>query len=58
MDSERLNRWMTLGANIAVLVGMALIIVEFNQNREMMHASTRNEISQSEPALLGSMASN
>ncbi|MHC4241205.1 MAG: hypothetical protein ACYSU4_02305 [Planctomycetota bacterium] len=58
MDTERLNRWITLGANIAVLVGIALIVLELNQNREMMRASTRNEISQGELTLLGSMASN
>lgn len=58
MASERLNRWVTLGANVAVLVGIVLIIAELNQNHEMMRASTRNEISQGELALLTSMASN
>ena len=58
MDSKRVDRWMTLGANIAVLIGIVLIIVELRQNHELMRAATRNEISQSELALLGSMASN
>jgi hypothetical protein len=26
MDSERLTRWLRLGANIAVLIGIALLI--------------------------------
>ena len=44
MDSDRLNRWLTLGANIAVLVGIALLIIELGQNRDMMRAQIRNEI--------------
>jgi hypothetical protein len=58
MAFERLNHWVTLGANVAVLIGIVLIIAELNQNHEMMRASTRNEISQGELALLTSMASN
>lgn len=45
MESDRLNRWLTLGANVAVLVGIVLLIYELQQNREMMRAQTRNEIS-------------
>jgi len=45
VDSDRLNRWLTLGANIGVLVGIILLIVELNQNRQMMQAQTRNELS-------------
>jgi hypothetical protein len=45
MDSDRLNRWLTLGANLGVLVGIILLIVELDQNREMMKAQTRNELS-------------
>lgn len=43
MNSDRLNRWLTLGANLAVLVGLVLLIVEIRQNTEM----TRAEITQS-----------
>jgi hypothetical protein len=45
MDKDRLNRWLTLGANLGVLVGIILLIFELGQNREMMRAQTRNEIS-------------
>ena len=38
MDSDRLNRWLTLGANVGVLVGIILLIVEIGQNTEMMRA--------------------
>ena len=34
MDSDRLNRWMTLGANFAVLAGILLLLVELRQNTE------------------------
>ena len=38
MDSDRLNRWLTLGANIGVLVGIILILIELNQNADLMRA--------------------
>ena len=44
MDANNVNRWLTLGANIGVLVGIILLIVELDQNRDMMRAQTRNEI--------------
>jgi hypothetical protein len=49
---------MTLGANIAVLAGIALLIVELDQNHDIVRAQTRNEISQGELILLSSMSSN
>ena len=38
MNSEQLNRWLSLGANIGVVVGIALLVLEINQNTEMMSA--------------------
>ena len=43
MDTNRLNRWLTLGANISVLVGIAFLAIEIRQNTEM----TRAQITQS-----------
>jgi hypothetical protein len=34
MDSDRLNRWMTLLANLGVLVGIFLVLIELRQNTE------------------------
>ena len=34
MDSDRLNRWMTLAANVGVLVGIFLLLIELRQNTE------------------------
>ena len=35
MDSDRLNRWLTLGANIGVLVGIIVLAVEIRQNSDL-----------------------
>jgi hypothetical protein len=45
MKSEKLNQWLTLGANSAVLVGLILLIIEISQNNEMMRAQTRSDVS-------------
>jgi hypothetical protein len=58
LDSERLNRWLTLVANAGVLVGIALVAVELNQNRQMIQAQTRNEITQGTLDLLNYTATN
>ena len=46
MDADRLNKWVTLGANIGVLVGIILLIFEIDQNRQAIRAQTRNDIAQ------------
>ena len=38
MDSERLNRWLTLVANFGVLVGLILLVFEIRQNTDVMQA--------------------
>jgi len=51
MDADRLNRWLTLAANIAVLVGIFFLAAEISQNTEMMRAQinqSRAEASMSE----------
>ena len=58
MDSDRLNRWLTLGANIGVLIGIILLIVELDQNHDMMRAQTRNEISRATIDMIGMWAGN
>jgi len=46
MKSDDLNRWLSLGANIGVLIGIFLLVIELGQNREMMRAQIRNEMAQ------------
>jgi len=36
MDFDRLNKWLTLGANLGVLLGILLLVVEVRQNQEIM----------------------
>ena len=57
LDSDRLNRWLTLGANVGVLIGIILLVVELDQNRDMMRAQTRNELARGLPEVLGIPAS-
>ena len=58
MDSNKANRWLTLGANLGVLVGLFLLIAELNQNRDMMRAQTRHELAMGIVDLLQTPASN
>lgn len=44
MNLDGVNRWLVLGANVGVILGLLLLAFELNQNREMMRAQTRNEI--------------
>ena len=46
MDSDRFTKWLNLGANLGVLIGIILLIVELDQNRQAMQAQTRNDIAQ------------
>lgn len=34
MNVETVNRWLTLAANVGVIVGIAFLIVEINQNTQ------------------------
>lgn len=44
MNADKANRWITLGANVGVLIGIILLIVELDQNRDMMRAQTRHDM--------------
>ena len=41
MDSDRLNRWLTLGANIGVLVGIIFLAIEIGQNQSTLEEANR-----------------
>ncbi len=58
MDSDHINRWLTLGANLGVLVGIILLVIELNQNRDLMRAQTRNDLSVGIITLLTQTANN
>ena len=43
MALDTVNRWLTLSANIAVLVGIIALVAEVNQNTRAMNAASRDE---------------
>ena len=43
MTADSINRWLTLGANTGVFVGVILLLVELNQNATIMKAQISNE---------------
>ena len=43
MDTEKLNRWLALGANIGVLIGLILLVYEVRQNSDLMRAQISME---------------
>ncbi len=38
VDSDRLNRWLTLGANLGILIGLILVGYEIKQNSNLVRA--------------------
>jgi hypothetical protein len=58
VNSDRLARWLTLAANLGVLAGIILLIMELDQSRDMMRAQIRNEMSQGIVDLLQVPAAN
>jgi uncharacterized protein (TIGR02246 family) len=58
VNSHWLTRWLTLGANVAVLVGIVLLIIELNQNREQIRAQTRHDLAMGIVDLLQAPATN
>lgn len=56
MNTDLLNKWLSLGANLAVLIGIALLVFELQQNRQMVRAQTRAEISSELTNLLSQVA--
>ena len=38
MRADKLNTWLTLGANIGVLVGLLLLVLELDQNSDVVRA--------------------
>jgi len=58
VNTDRVNRWLTLGANLGVLVSLMLLVMELNQSREMMRAQTRHDLAMGIVELLQVAASN
>lgn len=58
MNLDRLAKWLTIGANLGVLLGLLLLIAELAQNREMMRAQIRHEMATGIVNLLQTPANN
>lgn len=58
MSKHSLPRWLGLAANAGVLIGIVLVIMELDQNRDMMRAQIRHELSMAIVGLLQEPAVN
>jgi hypothetical protein len=58
LNTEKLTRWLTLGAHVGVLIGILLVLVELDQNRDMMRAQIRHELAMGIVDLLQTPAEN
>ena len=45
MNTHKINNWLTFAANIGVILGILLLVFELQQNRDLMKAQIRTEIS-------------
>ncbi len=52
MRSNQLNRWLTLGANLGVLIGILFLAAEIRQTNTIAKAEVRNSLTQSVYTLL------
>lgn len=43
MNTKNLNRWLTFGANLGVLIGLIVLIYEVRQNTAMMEAQINQQ---------------
>lgn len=50
--SDVVNKWLSLGANLGVLVGLALLIVELDQNSDLLRAQIHQARSDSYEAFV------
>ncbi len=55
---ERVSAWLTLAANLGVLVGIVLVLFQLNQNERMIRAQTRHEIAMGLAGMLSEPAVN
>ena len=57
MDSENVNKWLTLGANVGILIGLVLVILEIRQNSDLLRLQFINDglliVAQTESPILG-----
>ena len=47
VNADKINKWLALIANVAVVIGIVFVALELNQNSRMMKTQTRNAITES-----------
>ena len=58
IDWKKVGQWLGITANVGVLIGLVLVIIELNQNQTMMRAQARSQISSDISDLLLRQAEN
>jgi hypothetical protein len=58
MKSEQLQGWLTLAANVGVLIGIVLLVAELSQNLTAARAQTRHDLSTDIVSLFTQVAGN
>ena len=57
MDSQNMSKWLTLGANIGILIGLILVVIQIRQNSDLLRLQFINDEylsqSSSEKLLIG-----
>lgn len=43
MNTDSVNKWLTLGANLGVVIGLILLLIELDQNRDLVRAQIHQE---------------
>lgn len=43
MNADNVSKWMTLGANMGVVVGLALLLIELDQNSDLVRAQIHQD---------------
>lgn len=43
MDSENMSKWLTLGANIGILIGLMLVVIQIRQNSDLLRLQFIND---------------
>ncbi len=56
MDTDKANRWLTLGANVGVVIGLILLLIELRQNTDQMRAQIAMERTSNSMQYLASWA--
>ena len=56
MSADQINKWLTLSANVGVVIGLILLIVELKQNSELVRAQIHQARSDNYVAVVVEMA--